>query len=397
VTSTRCFTANEPAVATVSPVIILEVVLWVSLGLLVWTHVGYPLVAGLVARIAPRRVRVDDVLPTVALVIAAHNEEDVIEARLENALLLDYPRDRLRIVVASDASSDRTDELVRGYAERGVELSVAPRGGKVNAQNVTVRGLDSEILAFSDANCSWAPDALTRLVRSFADPEVAYVCGRLRLQSPEGTNQEGVYWRYELWLRASESKLHSVTGGNGSIYAVRRERYEEVDPRFGHDLSFPYLMVKRGKRAVYEPTAVASEKMTTDLEDEFRRKVRMFGHCWILVFKGRMFGIRALGPVYWTEMISHRLLRYASGLLHIALLVSSIVLSLTRGGIYWWVLGAQLLVLLAALGSRLARGRIRLLAVPHYYLLVTAATVIALVELATKGVAPVWDRPEGTR
>ena len=380
-----------------SPVIILVVVLWASLALLVWTHVGYPLVAGLVARIAPRRVRKDDVLPTVALVIAAHNEEDVIEAKLENALLLDYPRDRLRIIVASDASSDRTDELVRSYADRGVELSVAPRGGKVNAQNVTVRGLDSEILAFSDANCSWQPDALRTLVRSFGDPDVAYVCGRLRLQTPEGTNQEGLYWRYELWLRASESKLHSVTGGNGSIYAVRRERYEEVDPRFGHDLSFPYLMVKRGKRAVYEPNAVASEKMTTDLEDEFRRKVRMFGHCWILVFKGRMFGLRALGPVYWSEMISHRLLRYASGLLHIALLASSIVLSLARGGIYWWVLGAQLLVLLAALGSRLAHGRIRLLAVPHYYLLVTAATVIALWELATRGVKPVWDRPEGTR
>jgi cellulose synthase/poly-beta-1,6-N-acetylglucosamine synthase-like glycosyltransferase len=378
-------------------VIILVVVLWVSLGLLVWTHVGYPLLAAVVARLRPRAVRSTDALPTVALVIAAHNEEDVIEAKLENALLLDYPRDRLRIIVASDASSDRTDELVRGYAERGVELSVCPRGGKVNAQNVTVRGLDSEILAFSDANCAWEPDALTRLVRSFADPRVAYVCGRLRLQTPEGTNQEGLYWRYELWLRASESKLHSVTGGNGSIYAVRRERYEEVDPRFGHDLSFPYLMVKRGKRAVYEPAAVASEKMTTDLEDEFHRKVRMFGHCWILVFRGRMFGIRALGPVYWTEMISHRLLRYASGLLHIALLATSIVLALTRGGVYWFVLGAQVLVLLAALGSRLADGRVRLLAVPHYYVLVSAATVIALWELATRGVKPVWDRPEGTR
>ena len=138
--------------------------------------------------------------------IAAHNEEDVIEAKLENALALDYPRDRLRIIVASDASSDRTDEIVRGFADRGVELSVCPRGGKVNAQNVTVRGLDSDILAFSDANCAWEPDALTRLVRVFGDPEVAYVCGRLRLRSPEGTNQEGLYWRYELWLRARESR-----------------------------------------------------------------------------------------------------------------------------------------------------------------------------------------------
>ena len=150
---------------------ILAVVLWASLALLVWTHVGYPLLAAVVARLFPRKVHADDGLPTVALVIAAYNEEDVIEAKLENALALDYPRDRLRIIVASDASSDRTDEIVRSFADRGVELSVCPRGGKVNAQNVTVRGLDSDILAFSDANCSWDPDALTRLVRVFGDPE----------------------------------------------------------------------------------------------------------------------------------------------------------------------------------------------------------------------------------
>jgi cellulose synthase/poly-beta-1,6-N-acetylglucosamine synthase-like glycosyltransferase len=342
-------------------------------------------------------VRSADVLPTVALVIAAHNEEDVIEAKLENALALDYPREKLRIIVASDASNDRTDELVRAYADRGVELSVCPRGGKVNAQNVTVRGLDSEVFAFSDANCAWAPDALTRLVRAFGDPDVAYVCGRLRLQTPEGTNQEGVYWRYELWLRAQESRMSSVTGGNGSIYAVRREAYIDVDPRFGHDLSFPYRMVENGTRAVYVADAVASEKMTTDLEDEFRRKVRMFGHCWVLVLQGRMFGIRKLGPVYWTEMISHRLLRYASGLLHLVLLASSLILAFSRGGIYWWVVAAQALVVLAALASRLLGGRVRLLAVPHYYLLITAATVIALVEVATRGVKPVWERPEGTR
>jgi cellulose synthase/poly-beta-1,6-N-acetylglucosamine synthase-like glycosyltransferase len=378
-------------------VIILVVVLWVSLGLLVWTHVGYPILAAVVARLRPRSVRSTDALPTVALVIAAHNEADVIEAKLENALRIDYPKDRLRIIVASDASDDGTDDIVRSYADRGIELSVCPRGGKVNAQNVTVRGLDSDIFAFSDANCAWEPDALRRLVRVFGDEQVAYVCGRLRLQTPEGTNQEGLYWRYELWLRAQESAMHSVTGGNGSIYAVRRESYEDVDPRFGHDLSCPYLMVKRGHRAVYVSDAVVSEKMTTDLEDEFHRKVRMFGHCWILVFKGRMFGLRALGPTYWVEMISHRLLRYASGLLHVALLASSIVLALARGGIYWWVLGAQALVVLAAIASRLAHGRVRLLAVPHYYLLVTAATVIALFEVATKGVAPVWDRPEGTR
>ena len=125
----------------------------------------------------------------------------------------------------------------------------------------------AKIVAFSDANATWEPDALRKLVRGFADPDVAYVCGRLRAEAADGSNREGRYWRYELWLRESESRLGSVTGGNGSIYALRREDYVEVDPRFGHDLAFPYLMVQRGRRAVFEPEAVAYEKPTPDQRD----------------------------------------------------------------------------------------------------------------------------------
>ena len=135
------------------------------------------------------------------------------------------------------------------------------------------------------------------LVRPFADPEVAYVCGRLRIEHADGSNREGVYWRYELAVRGAESRLGSVTGGNGSIYAVRRSDYVEVDPRFGHDLSLPYLMVQHGRRAVYEPSAVASEKPTPSNETEYRRKVRMFEHCWLIVLRGRM--LRRQPPLYW--------------------------------------------------------------------------------------------------
>ena len=378
--------------------IVLKVIFWVSLLALAWTHLLYPIFIAALARLRPRPVRADDSFrPRVALVIAAYNEDDVIAAKLENALALEYPREQLRIVVASDASSDGTDEIVRGYADRGVELVRAPRGGKVNAQNHAVHVLtDVDVVAFSDANCEWEPDALRRLVAPLADPRVAYVCGRLRLRSPEGTNQEGAYWRYEIWLRARESLVKSVTGGNGSIYALRRERYEEVDPRFGHDLSFPYLMVKRGYRAVYAPEAVALEKMTTDLSDEFRRKVRMFGHCWVLVLHGRMFGLRALGPLYWVEMISHRLLRYASGLLHLALLATSLVLAFSAGGVYALVLALHVVFGLCVLASIALRGRVRLLALPHYYLLVTLATLLALGDVA-RGVPAVWERAEGTR
>ena len=189
----------------------------------------------------------------MTVVVAAYNEETVIARRIQNLLELDYPRDKLELVVSSDASSDRTEEIALQYPE--VTVIANPRGGKVAAQDRAVRQTDGEIVAFSDANCTWSPDALRTLVRAFADPEVAYVCGQLQILAADGSNKEGLYWRYELAVRDAESRLSSVTGGNGSIYAVRRSDYVEVDPRFGHDLSLPYLMVQRGRRAVYEPAA----------------------------------------------------------------------------------------------------------------------------------------------
>jgi cellulose synthase/poly-beta-1,6-N-acetylglucosamine synthase-like glycosyltransferase len=255
----------------------------------------------------------------------------------------------------------------------------------VQAQNFAVRETSGEVVAFSDANAAWAPSALSRLVRSFADPSVAYVCGRLRLQESDGANREGVYWRHELWLREQESALGSVTGGNGAIYAVRRADYAEVDPRFGHDLSLPYLMVQQGRRAVYEPEAEAYEKPALDLEDEYRRKVRMFEHCWLIVLRGKM--LRRLGPTYLLEIVSHRHLRYASGLLHLILLGSSIAL-VGEGLVYQIALGLQLLLLLAAaVGVGIAR----------YYVLVTWATVVSLVRYLRFGVPAVWAKAEGTR
>jgi cellulose synthase/poly-beta-1,6-N-acetylglucosamine synthase-like glycosyltransferase len=375
-------------------VIVLVVLFWVSLGLLVWTHIGYPLAAVLGARIRPRSVRKGELTPSVSLIVAAHNEEDVIEPRLENLLALDYAGD-LEIVVASDASDDRTDELVEAVAAREprVKLVRCPRGGKVAAQNHAVSQTGGEIRAFTDANATWPPDALAKLVRSFADPEVAYVCGRVALQEPDGTNREGAYWRYEVWLRAQESNLGSVTGGNGAIYAIRREDYADVDPRFGHDLAFPYLMVQRGRRAVYEPEALSYEKPSRDQEDEYRRKVRMFEHCWLIVLRGRM--LRNLGPVYFLQMVSHRLLRYASGLLHLVLLLTSAAL-IRQGLVYEIALAVQAAGLLLALAGRL---RLPILgaALAYYYVLVTWATVQALQRYLRFGVPAVWEKAEGTR
>jgi cellulose synthase/poly-beta-1,6-N-acetylglucosamine synthase-like glycosyltransferase len=366
-------------------VIVLEVVFWASVAALVWTHAGYPAAASLLARLRPRKVRRDDVEPTVTLIVAAHNEESVIARRIENLLELAYPRDKLRIVVSSDASSDRTEEIALQYS--GVEVIPNPRGGKVAAQNRAVRETNGEIVAFSDANATWSPDALRKLVRVFADPDVAYVCGQLRILAADGSNREGLYWRYEMGVRDAESRLGSVTGGNGSIYAVRRSDYVEVDPRFGHDLSLPYLMVQRGRRAVYEPGAHAWEKPTPSNETEYRRKVRMFEHCWLILLRGKM--LRGLGPLYGLEVVSHRLLRYGSGILHVVLLATSIALvTFTHGWIYEAVLAAQaLLFLAAAAGVGIAR----------YYTLVSLATLVALWNYMRHGVPATWEVADGPR
>jgi cellulose synthase/poly-beta-1,6-N-acetylglucosamine synthase-like glycosyltransferase len=358
------------------------VLFWASLAALVWTHAGYPIAARMLAAVRSRPVRKGDALPAVALIVAAHNEEGVIERRVENLRALEYPADSLEIVVTSDASTDATDELA---ARAGARVIRNPRGGKVAAQNNAVRQTSGDVVAFTDANSTWAPDALRALVRAFADPDVAYVCGRLNVHADDGSNKEGLYWRYELGVRDAESRLDSVTGGNGSIYAVRRSDYVEVDPRFGHDLSLPYLMVQRGRRAVYEPQANAYEKATPTNEDEYRRKVRMFEHCWAIVLEGKM--LRRLRPLYLIEILSHRHLRYASGLLHLVFLATSIAL-IGHGTVYAVALGLQLGVLLAALVG---------VGLPRYYVLITWATVQSLFNYLRRGVPSTWDVAEGTR
>ena len=222
----------------------------------------------------------------------------MIRRRVENALALDYPAELLEVVVASDGSTDGTDAIVEelAAADARVRLLRCPREGKVAAQHRSVRETTSDVLAFTDANSEWKPDALRALVRNLADDEVGYVCGQLRLESPDGANMEGVYWRYETWVREQESACSSITAGNGAIYAVKREAYVEDDPRFGHDFGFPYLMEQAGRRAVYEPAAVAVEKPAAEPEDEYGRKVRTIARALGHILTGRAF--RPSRPLY---------------------------------------------------------------------------------------------------
>ncbi len=387
--------------------LVVAIVFWACAALIVYGQVGYGLLLALLARLRRAPSRPDRTggaggadasrePPSVSLIVAAYKEEAVIAEKVANVRALDYPPDRVELIVACDGSPDATPARARAAgADVVLELS---RGGKIRAQDAAVRAARGELVAFSDANAFWAADALRRLVAPFAaDPQVGYVCGRVAFANDEdGTNQEGLYWRYEMALRSLESRLRSVTGGNGAIYATRRASYVEVDPIMGHDLSFPFTMVKRGWRALYAPDARASEKMVPSIEGEFARKRRMMSHGWPIVLKGGLLSPKGYGPLYALMIFSHRLLRYAMPFLHALLLAANVALVAAGSGTtYVATLALQLALLAAAVLARPLPSRGLLVA--RYYVLTQAALAAGLWDWLRHGTEAGWSPPEGTR
>ena len=223
---------------------------------------------------------------------------------------------------------------------------------------------------------------------------MAYVCGQVVFEAPGDGNEEGAYWRYEMAVRELESRLGGVTAGNGGIYAVRRADYPFLGPSRSHDLSLPFELTKRGRRAVYAPAASATEKMVPTIEGEFARKRRMMRGLWDIVIRDGMLSPRGYGPLYAFEIASHRLLRYLSPLLHVVALATNVAL-LGSGAVYAVTLAAQALFLLAAaLGSFLPARALRL---PYYYVLVTASIAAGLWDRLRLGMPAAWEKAEGTR
>jgi cellulose synthase/poly-beta-1,6-N-acetylglucosamine synthase-like glycosyltransferase len=369
---------------------------WIPVALLAWAQLGYGAFLAALRRLRTRTWAPPPPgarTPRVSLIVAAYREEAVIAAKVANALALDWPRDRLEVIVAVDGGAlpgaDETAEHARAAgADVVLELQ---RGGKYRAQDAGVGVASGELLAFSDANAMWEPDALAHLAAAFEDPEVGYACGQVRFVNDAGTNQEGLYWRYEMWLREHESALASVTAGNGAIYAVRPESYEPVE---GHDLALPFTVVKRGRRAVYVAAARASEKMVPTIEGEWARKRRMMSYAWPIVVRGGLLDPRGYAPLYALMMASHRLLRYASPLLHVVAGVATLAL-LGRGRGYAAAAAAQAATLAAAFAG--GRVQARPLLVARYYVLTTAALAFGLYDWLRHGTEVGWDAPEGTR
>jgi len=376
---------------------LLAVAFWTSAALIIYTHLGYPLL--LRALVALRRspptpaASPEGDLPRVSLIVAAYDEEEVIEAKVANALALDYPRERLELIVASDGSADATAERARAAgADLVLEL---PRRGKLAAQNAAAERASGELLAFSDANSVWRPDALKRLVEPFADPAVGYACGQVRFLDAAGDNMEGAYWRYEMRVREMESTLGGVTAGNGAIYAVRASAYLPLGPSGSHDLSFPFQLAKRKLRSLYVSSAQAEEKMVPTLEGEFARKRRMMVGLWDIVIGERMLTSSGYTLLYAFELASHRLLRYLTPFLHLIAFVTNFAL-LGEGGIYVVTYAIQVLVIAAAiLGGSFPIGPLR---IARYYALTTLSIAAGLWDRFRRGQpVGVWEKAPGTR
>jgi cellulose synthase/poly-beta-1,6-N-acetylglucosamine synthase-like glycosyltransferase len=365
-------------------------------GILLYVYIGYPLVLQLIVWLrGPRPVRRGDALPRVSLVISAYNEEESIAAKLQNALALDYPPDRLEIAVVSDASNDRTDAIVTSFSGSGVRLfRQNARRGKTAGLNRVVPQLTGDVVVFSDANALYEPDAIRKLVRNFSDPEVGCVTGEARYLKEDTTAAsvgERAYWDYEILIKRLESSVGSMVGGDGAIYGIRRALWRELPEDAINDFLNPLQIVEGGMRGVYEPEAVAYEQTAGDTRREYRRRVRIVSRSWRAVFQAR--GV--LNPfrvgLFAFCLISHKVLRWLTGVFLAGAAVGLLAL------IFQYFQVAPVVVTTAAIVSLVvfatwppAR---RALAASGYYMVISVASLVGILRGTTGRVSGVWTPP----
>jgi cellulose synthase/poly-beta-1,6-N-acetylglucosamine synthase-like glycosyltransferase len=360
-----------------------ELIFWLSAAALLYTYLGYPLLLLIVSRLRAYPVRRADWTPVVSVIITAYNEERDLAAKLENTLALDYERDKLEVIVASDCSTDSTDEIARSFASRGVRLYRQPvRLGKTAAQNAAIREARGEIILFSDATTHYQPDVLRIMNRNFADPAVGCVAGRLVYVDPARSSVgRGArsYWGYETFLKRHESRAGSLIGASGCLYAVRRSAYVPLYDEACSDFLIATKMVEQGLRAVYEPEAVCTEETNRRTDKELRMRVRVITQTFTDLWRHRAMMNPLRSGLYAIQLLSHKVMRYLVPFFLILILLASVALA-PRSLFYAVVLLAQLLFYAtAALSYALERFGVhtRLLALPQYFLVANLASLIA--------------------
>ena len=383
------------------------VIIWsIAVFIIFWAMVGYPVSLVILSKLFKRNNKKDySYEPTVSIMVVAHNEEKVIEEKLKNLLKVDYPSEKTEILVASDFSTDKTNEIVESFIfahpERKIRIhKTVNHYGKTNAQNETQELCNSEILVMTDANAMFEPNAVRELVSYFTEPSIAYVSGQLRYKNTEGNktaNSEGFYWKLDLKCRNIESRFQTITAGNGAIYAVRNKDYKKIPPIECHDASFPVMFALEKKRAIYNPDAIAYEKAGEKNGDEFKRKVRMSR----LILKRICPSLRVFNvfSYRWFSyfFFGHRFCRYLLWLMHLLVFAINIPLAILAGLSWQVVLGLQILFYLVALIGWVTKGGNRWVKIVSYYCMTVAAQWKGVINMITGKSKPVWEKAESTR
>ena len=374
------------------------VIFWAALAVIGYVFAGYPLLLLIIGSVVRRRPAPPaTTVPTVSLIVSAYNEEKIIGEKIANCLSLDYPREKLEILVVSDASTDSTDVIVARYAYEGIKLKRMPtRGGKTTGLNAVVPLAQGDIVVFSDANALYAPDAIQKLVRNFADPAVGCVTGDSRythLETSYVGKSENTYWDYERSVKMHESALGSMVGADGAIFAIRRPLYRPLRAEDINDFVIPLQIVSQGYRCVFEPEAVCYENAVVHFEEEFRRKVRVVNRSWNGLFRVK----ELLNPMRYgwfaIQLISHKPLRWLTPLFLGALLMSALFLAST----HWFYAGVAMgqvgWYLLGLLGALLEKWHVhhRWLSFPCYFLLMNVASIAGFCQYLRGEKINIWE------
>lgn len=378
---------------------LIQLAFWLAAIVLAYVYVGYPLLLALVAGPGKREspsLPVSADLPRVTLLISAYNERSVIEQKIQNSLALDYPRNHLSVVVVSDCSDDGTDDVVLRYAPQGIQLvRSSTRLGKTAGLNLGVKYASGDILIFSDANAMYQPDAPRFLTRHFADPRVGYVVGNARYldaSNPSASaDSEGLYWKLETWMKKKESLFGSVVGGDGAIYAIRRELYSPLRNTDINDFLNPLQIIVRGYRGVYEPSAICFEEAGDTFEKEFRRKVRIVSRSLHALRRAPRVLLPWIQPKHWLSLLSHKVLRWFAPAFLIILLVASLLL--WSHPFYRLAACTQVAFYLLAVIGWICPPRstvLRLVSLPYYFCLVNAASLLGIFNCFSGSLMPTW-------
>jgi cellulose synthase/poly-beta-1,6-N-acetylglucosamine synthase-like glycosyltransferase len=380
---------------------VIEFCLLLSVFMVFYIYVGYPVTVALVGSVFNRNVRKSDYEPEVTIIISAYNEEDNIAATLENKLGQAYPREKFEIIVISDASTDNTDDIVRGFGAKGVRLiRQEPRAGKTAAVNKAVAEARGEILVFSDANSLYSDTALREIVRNFADPEVGYVTGKMIYTNPNGeTIGDGctTYMRYENFLRSAETRAGSIVGVDGGIDAARKSLYRPMSPDQLPDFVLPLSIVEQGYRVVYEPQALLKEAALQNTGDEYRMRVRVaLRSFWALKDMRHMLSLRRFKVFAW-QLWSHKVLRYLSFIFILTTFFSNLML-LPLGNFYRLLFVLQAGVYIGVLLSPYLEKnnhKIRSLYLFRYFVLLNVAAAHAFIKFLQGHKVAMWSPRKG--